>query len=155
MKWLAVAAALGSLIGCAGGSSPTAPTPPPPANVAGDYHVTLTASTACSGNLPSSTRVLNYLGIVTQNGTSLQVQLLAHVIWHTMTVTGTVAGQSINFSSFSFSETTTGGGVALVATGAANIAPDGSIAGTLNGTFQGATGSSCTAASHQIQMVRR
>ena len=157
-KWLATATAIGSLLACGGGgggSSPTAPTPLTNANIGGSYTATITASSTCSANLPSETRVLNYVANVTQTGAAVQVQLLAHVIWNTVTVSGTVSGQTINFSSFSFSEITTGGGVAMVATGTANVAADGSISGTLSGTYQTASGTSCNTGNHQIQMVKR
>ena len=158
MKWLAIAMAIGSLIACggsSGGNSPTAPTPAAPANIAGSYNATIGPSSTCSANMPLDTRVLHYVANVTQTGAAIQMQLSAHVIWNTVTVTGTVSGQTINFSSFSFSELTTGGGVALVATGTANVAGDGTITGILRGTYQAASGSSCSAANHQIQMVRR
>ena len=158
MKWLAIATTLGSLVACgggSGGSSTTAPTPAAPANIDGSYTATITASSTCSANLPSETRVLNYVANVTQTGAAVQVQLLAHVIWNSVTVTGTVSGQTVNFSSFSFSEITTANGIALAATGTANVAADGSIAGTLNGTYQTPSGSNCSAGNHQIQMVKR
>ena len=158
MKWPAIATAIGSLMACgggSGGSSPTAPTPAPPANIAGSYNVAIGASSTCSANLPVEMRVLHYVADITQTGAVVQVQLLAHVIWNNVTVTGTVSGQTINFSSFSFSEITTAGGVALVATGTANLAADGSILGTLSGTYQTPSGSNCNAGNHQIVMVKR
>ncbi len=159
MKWLAIATAIGSLMACgggSGGSSPTAPTPAPPnANIDGSYNLTITASSTCSANLPSATRVLNYVANISQTGAAVQVTLLAHVIWNTVTVSGTVSGQTITFSNFSFSEITTGGGVALGTTGTANVAADGSITGTLSGTYQTPSGTNCNAVSHQIQMVKR
>ena len=48
MRWLVIVMAIGSLMACGGGSSPTAPTPP--ANVAGDYNATL-------GRRPRGTRL--------------------------------------------------------------------------------------------------
>jgi hypothetical protein len=156
MKWLAIAIALGWLTACGSGSgrgNPTAPTPP--ANVAGSYNAAMGASSTCSANLPPDARVLHYVANIDQAGAAVQVQLLADVIWNTVTVTGTVSGQTINFSSFSFSEITTAGGVALVATGTANVAADGSITGTLNGTYQAASGTSCNAANHPIHLVKR
>jgi hypothetical protein len=77
------------------------------------------------------------------------------VIFNSATITGTVSGQTITLSTFSFSEITTGGGVALVTTGTANVAADGSITGTLSGTYQTPSGTNCNAANHQIQMVKR
>ena len=154
MKGLAMAMAIGSSMAC-GGSGPTAPTLGPPANIAGSYNATITASSTCAANLPAETRVLNYVANVAQTGTSVEVALLAHVIWNTVTVTGTVSGQTIDFSSFSFSEITTAGGVALASTGTANVGADGSITGTLSGTYQTSSGTSCNAGNHQIQMVKR
>lgn len=155
MKWPAIVIAIGSLIACSGGSSPTAPTPAPPANIAGSYNATIGASSTCSANLPPETRVLHYVANIAQTGAAVQVQLLAHVIWNTVTVNGTIAGQTINFSSFSFSEITTAGGVALVATGTASVAADGSITGTLSGTYQTPSGANCSAANHPIHLVKR
>jgi hypothetical protein len=162
MKWLAIAMAIGSLTACgdSGGSSPTAPTAAPtpaatPANVGGSYNLTITASSTCSASLPSETRVLSYIANVSQTEAAINVQLLAHVIWTTATVFGIVAGQTITFSTFSFGETTTGGGVALGTTGTANVAADGSITGSLSGAYQTTSGSNCTAANHQLQMVKR
>jgi hypothetical protein len=117
--------------------------------------LTITASSTCSANLPSATRVLNYVANISQTGAAVQVTLLAHVIWNTVTVSGTVSGQTITFSNFSFSEITTGGGVALGTTGTANVAADGSITGTLSGTYLTPSGTNCNAVSHQIQMVKR
>jgi hypothetical protein len=99
--------------------------------------------------------MLNYVADVTQSGATVQMQLLAHVIWNSVAVTGTVSGQTITFSSFSFSENDTGGGVALVATVTGNVAADGSITGTLSGTYGTPSGVSCNAGTHQIQMVKR
>ncbi len=151
MKRLAIATAIGSLMAC-GGGSPTAPTP---ANIDGSYNLTITASSTCSANLPSETRVLKYVANISQTGASFQVSLLAHVIFNTVTVSGTVSGQTITFSTFSFGEITTGGGVALATTGTANVATDGSMTGTLSGTYQTPSGTNCNAVNHQIQMVRR
>jgi hypothetical protein len=152
---LAIAMAIGSLMAC-GGSSPTAPTPPAtPANIAGSYDAAIGASSTCSANLPPDTRVLHYVANIAQTGAAVQVQLLAPVVWNTVTVNGTVSGQTINFSSFSFSEISTAGGIALVATGTANVAPDGSITGTLSGTYQTPSGASCNAANHPFHLAKR
>ncbi len=153
MKRLAIAMAIGSLVGCGGGSSPTAPTPP--ANIAGSYDLSIGASSTCSANLPIETRVLHYVANVSQIGAAFNVQLLAHVIWNSAIITGTVSGQTVTFSTFSFSENDTGGGVALATTGTANVATDGLITGTLSGTYQTPSGSSCNAANHQLHMVKR
>jgi len=164
MTWLAIAMAIGSLVGCggaSGGSNPTAPTPtaspstPTNASIGGSYNVTITASSTCSVNLPADTRVLNYVSDISQTGGSFNAQLLAHVIFNTVTITGTVSGQTVAFSTFSFSEITTAGGVALASTGTANVAADGSITGTLSGTYQTPSGASCNAANHQVRFVRR
>ena len=163
MKRLAIAVAIRSLMACSegsGGGNPTAPTPPvtnanisgSDANIGGSYNGTVTASSTCSANLPSETRVLGFTATITQTGTAAQVQLLAG--GSTVTVSGTVSGQTVNFPSFSLSGVGRGAGVALVATGGnATVAADGSIAGTLSGTYQTPAGS-CNAANHQLQMVK-
>ena len=151
-KWLAIATAVGSLTGCSGGSSPTAPTAPP-ANIAGPYSATLTAASTCAANLPFP--ILGFLATVTQTGAAVQVQLLAHAPGTPSgTVSGSVSGQTVNFPSFSLTEAM-GRGSALAASGNLNVASGGlSITGTLTGTFQTSSGSSCNAASHQLEMVK-
>ena len=146
--------AIGSVMAC-GGSSPAEPTPP--ANIAGSYNLTLTASPTCTANLPSETHMRFFIANVTQTGAAFNLDLLAHVIFNSKTITGTVSGQTITFSTFSFSETTAfeGQGVALAAKGTANVAADGSITGTLSGTYQMPSGANCNAANHQVQMVLR
>jgi hypothetical protein len=155
MKRLAIAAAIGSLMacgGCGGGSSPTAPATP--ANIAGPYGATITASSTCSANLPAAAWVLGFFATITQTGAAAQVQLVAHVAGApSATVSATVSGQTVNFPSFSLSEAM-GAGAALVASGNANVAADGSITGTLSGTYQTPSGSSCNSANHQLKMVK-
>ena len=157
MRWLAIATVIGSLIACGGGSSgssPTAPTPSaPPANIAGSYGATITASSACSANLPFP--VLGFLATITQTGAAAQVQLIAHAPGAPSgTVSGTVSGQTLNFPSFSLSEAM-GRGATLGASGNLNVASGGlSITGTLSGTFQTPSGSSCNAANHQLELVK-
>jgi hypothetical protein len=155
MNWLAIATAIGSLMacaGCSGGSSPTAPTPP--ADIGGPYSLTITASSTCSANLPAAAWELGFLATITQTGAAAQVQLIAHLPGTpSATVSGTVSGQTVTFPSFPLSETM-GGGVALVASGNANVAANGDIAGSLSGTYQTPSGSSCNATNHQLKMVK-
>ena len=155
-RLLGIATALGTLMACGmacgGAGTPTAPTN---ANIAGSYDLTITASSTCSGNLPSETRVLSYVANITQTGAAVQVTLQAHVIFNSVTITGTVSGQAITFSTFSVNEITTGDGVVLTTTGTANVAANGSISGALTGAYQAASGTTCSAGNHQIQMVKR
>ena len=151
MKRLAMATAIGSLMAFGGCGSSTAPTPP--ANVAGEYNATVTASSICSATLPAAAWVLKYPATVTQSGAAVQVKL-AHHQGSTVTVSGTVSGQTINFPSFSLGQNMTEGGVALAATGKANVGADNSIAGPLSGTYQTASGTSCNAADHQLQLKK-
>ena len=153
-KWLVIASALGTLTACDGGSSPTAPTAPP-ANIAASYAATVTASSTCSASLPIEAQALQFLANITQTGATVQVQLVAHVPGvPEVTFSGTVSGQTVNFPSFSFTQTM-GRGAALAASGNANVAANGlSITGTLNGTYQTSSGASCNAANHQIQLVK-
>jgi hypothetical protein len=161
MKWLPIVVAIVSLVACGGGcgssdaSSLTAPMPRPPANISGSYSATISASSTCATSLPTATRVLNYIANITQTGTAVQGHLLADVIWNSVTVIGTVSGETVNFSSFSLSENDTGGGIALVTTGTANVAADGSITGTLSGTYGTPSGQGCNAVNHRLQMVKR
>jgi hypothetical protein len=155
MKRLAIATALGFLTACSGDSSPTAPSAPP-ANTAGSYGTTITAASTCSANLPTETRALDFLANITQTGAVVQVQLVAHVPGvPEVTVSGTVSGQTVNFPSFSFTQTM-GRGAALAASGNATVGvgANASITGTLSGTYQTASGASCNAANHQLQMVK-
>ena len=154
MKWLAIATAIGSLACGGSGSTPTSPTAPP-SNIAGSYGATVTASSTCSANLPTETRALDFLATVTQTGAALQVQLIAHVPGvPEITFSGTVSGQTVNFPSFSFTQTM-GRGAALAASGNANVAANGlSITGTLNGAYQTSSGASCNAPNHQLQLVK-
>lgn len=153
--WLAIATAIGSLTACGGGSSPTAPTPPaPPANIAGPYDANIIASSTCSANLPSETRTLFFVATITQTGAAVQVQLVAKAPGNpSVTVSGTISGQTVNFPSFSLSETMTHG-LTLVASGNASVGANGAITGTLSGTYQTPSGSSCNAANHQLEMVK-
>lgn len=150
-KWLAIATAIGSLTACGGDSGPTAPTAP--ANIAGPYSVTLTASPTCSGNLPFP--LLGFSATITQNGGAVQIDLQAHAPGlPSGTVTGTVSGQTLNFTSFALSEPM-GRGATLTSTGNLNIASGAmKITGTLSGTFQTPSGLSCNATNHQIEMVK-
>ena len=152
MKRLAIAMAIGSVIGCTGCGSngPTAPTPP--ANIAGSYNMHINASSTCSANLPSQTRALLLVATVTQIDAAVQVQLVHHQ-GGTATLSGTVSGQTVNFPSVSFGESM-GLGATLVASGSASVGANGSLTGTLSGTYQTASGSSCNAGSHQLQMVK-
>jgi len=155
-KWLAIATAIGSLTACGGDtSSPTASTPAaPPANIAGPYGANVIASSTCSANLPTATRSLGFFATITQTGAAVQMQLVAHLPGApSATVSGTVSGQTVNFPSFSLSETM-GAGAALVASGNASVGANGSITGTLSGTYQTPSGSSCNAANHQLEMVK-
>jgi hypothetical protein len=150
MTRLFLAMAIGSFMAC-GGSGPTGTTPP--ANIAGTYNASVTASSTCAANLPSATRVLLFGAEVTQTALAAQVQLIPHG-GSAVTVAATVSGQTINFPGVAFNGTTPEGAVSVVATtGRADVAANGEIAGTLNGRFQTASGS-CTAADHQLQMRR-
>jgi hypothetical protein len=153
-KMLAIAMAIGSLTAC-GDNGPTAPTAPP-ANIAGSYDTTVTAASTCSANLPTETRALQFLSEITQAGATVQVKLIAKAPGvPELTFSGTVSGQTVNFPSFSFTQTM-GRGAALSASGNATVGSGAnpSITGTLNGTYQTSSGASCNAANHQLQMVK-
>jgi hypothetical protein len=153
-RWLAITTVIGSLVGCGDSSGPTGPTTAP-ANVAASYSATVTASSTCSANLPAETRALDFLLNMTQSGTSVQVQLIAHVPGVPETsFSGTVSGQTVTFPSFAFNQTM-GRGAALTASGNASLAANGlTMTGTLNGAYQTSSGASCNAANHQIQLVK-
>jgi hypothetical protein len=149
MKRLAIAMALGSLMAC-GGSSSTAPTPP--AEIAGSYNVNITASSSCSANLPSDARALLFVSTVTQTGAAVQMQLVAHQ-GGTATVSGTVSGQTVSFPTLSLSENM-GRGATLAGSASASVVNANRLTGTLSGTYQTSSGSSCNAANHQLEMLK-
>lgn len=152
-KWLAITTVIGSLVGCGdSGGGPTAPTVPP-ASVAGSYSLTITAASSCAANLPFP--ILGFAATVTQTGSAIQVQLIGHAPGApTGAVSGTVAGQTVNFATFPLTEAM-GRGATLAASGNASVGTGGlKITGTLNGTFQTPSGSSCNAANHQFELVK-
>ena len=154
-EWLAIAAVIGSLGACGGSasSSPTAATTSP-ANIAGSYNANIIAASACSATLPSDSRTLGFVATVTQTGTAVQVQLVAKLPGNpSVTVSGTVSGQTVSLPTFSLSETI-GRGATLVASGNATVGANGAITGILSGTYQMPSGSSCNAAAHQLEMVK-
>ena len=150
-KWLMLTPALGLLMGC--GSGPTAPAAP--ANIAGSYNVSVTASTTCSANLPAEARDLQFLANIAQTDTTVQVQLIAKAPGVPENAfSGTVSGKTVSFPNFSFTEPM-GRGAALVASGNAGVAANGlSMTGTLSGTYQTSSGASCNATNHQIQLIK-
>lgn len=155
MKWLAISAVIGSLTACGGGSGGSSPTSPtaPPANIAGQYSTTISAASTCAANLPFP--ILGFLATVTQTGAAAHVELRAHAPGAPAgTVSGTVSGQAVNFASFPLTEAM-GRGAALVASATGSVATGGlKITGTLSGTFQTSSGLSCSAANHQLEMVK-
>ena len=150
-KWLVLAPALGMLTGC--GSGPTAPAAP--ANTAGSYNVTVTASTTCSANLPAAARAPEFVANIAQSDAAVQVQLMAKVPGvPEIAFSGTVSGQTVRFPNFSFTAPM-GRGAALVASGTAGVAANGlSMTGTLSGTFQTSSGATCNATNHQLQWIK-
>jgi hypothetical protein len=83
------------------------------------------------------------------------MQLVAHAPGTpSVTVSGTVSGQTVNFPSFSLTEAM-GRGAALVASGNVNVASGGlSMTGTLSGTFQTSFGPICNSTNHQLELVK-
>ena len=146
---LLIATATGALMAC--GGSPATPTF---ASIGGSYELTITASSSCSGNLPSETRVLKYVANAS-SGPTFFVTLTGNVVWNSSAVNGTVSGQKVTFANFSFSEATTGGGITFNGTGIVDLAADGSIAGTIGGKYETPSGTTCIAGNHQIQMVKK
>ena len=150
-KCLTLALALGVVTGC--GSGPTAPVAN--ANIAGSYDATVTASAACSANLPAESRALDFLVEMAQTGTAIQVKLIAKVAGvPEVSFAGSVSGRTVSFPAFSFTAPM-GRGAALGASGSADVATNGlSINGTLNGTYQTPAGASCTATNHQLKFTK-
>ena len=149
MKRLAIAMAIGSLMACGGGSTE----PTPPADIAGSYNVHINASSSCSANLPSEARTLLFISTVTQADATVQMRLESHQ-GNVTTVSGMVSGPTVSFPTVSLSESM-GRGATLAASGSATVsAANGSLTGTLNGTYQTPSGSSCNAANHEFRMVK-
>jgi hypothetical protein len=152
-KWLAIAAAIAPMTACGGAGSPTTPTSStPPANIAGPYNANIIASASCAANLPADARAQIFAATITQTGSAVQMQLVSHQ-GGTATVSGTVSGQAVSFSSISLNETV-GHGATLVASATASVGPNGAITGTLSGTYQTPSGATCNAANHQLEMVK-
>ena len=148
MKRVALAMAVGSVMAC-GGSGPTTPSP---ANIAGTYNATVTASSTCAG-VPAAARVLVLGAEVAQTGSAASVLFNPHG-GNPVTVTGTVSGQTVSFPSLSINGSMSGAAMSIAASASnANVAASGEITAPLSGTFQGA-GASCSAGDHQLQMKR-
>ena len=156
-----LATAIGALMACDGSPTPPTPTPTPtptPANIAGSYDLTLIASSTCSQNLPPETRTLKYVANITQTGslnTLFIITLSGDVAFGEVLIAGGIVGQELKINQFSFSEKTTGGGIAMIATGTATVAANGSITGTLAGIYQTPTGATCNSTVHQIGLVKK
>ncbi len=164
--WAVLVLMVGSSMACSG-NSPTVPTPTPtptptpaptPANVAGNYDMTLIASSTCSDNLPAATRLLKYTANINQTGTlnTLFIMTLSgDVSFGEVLIAGGIDGQTLKINQFTFSEKTTGGGIAILATGTATVAANGTITGTLSGVYQTPLGASCNSTVHQIGLVKK
>ena len=159
--------AMGTMMACGSTTVPSpnpTPTPTPvptptSVNITGSWDLTLTASPTCSANLPAETRVLKYTANITQTGTLntlFIVTLTGDVVFGETSITGgIISTQELKFGAFTFSEKTTAGGIALVATGNATIAANGFITGTLSGIYQTPSGASCNSNAHQITLVKK
>ena len=150
------------LAACGGGSnsSVSGPSSPPspqgPANIAGNYTFTYTASAACAAQLPASFRARSYQAVITQSGSTIAVNLVGN--FPALVFNGAVSGSSVSFT-WAFTETVSGGflvGPAFTGTGTVSGS---TIQGTMSGTLQysplsGST-SSCVAADHQFTFAPR
>lgn len=150
----AIATAIGSMMACSSPTTPPVPPDPVPANIAGSYDLTVTASSTCSANLPADTREFKAIADITQTAGTFKANLVGHVIFVSLAVSGSVSSQTVSFSTFSLNELSIG--VVLSTTGTATVAADGSMTGTLSGTYQAAaSGVICNATNHQIKLVKR
>jgi hypothetical protein len=158
----AIAMAAAASVAC-GSSSPTTPTTPTtttptPANIAGSYDLTLAVSQTCAQNLPPAARMFKYIATITQTGTLnnlIIMTLSGDVAFGEVVISGVVSDKEFKITQFAYSEKTTGGGIALIATGSAAIAADGSMTGTLSGIFQTPAAATCNSTVHGIQLVKR
>jgi hypothetical protein len=157
----ALAAAIGASMACGSSSNytaPTTPAAPAPANIAGAYDLTLAVSQTCSQNLPPATRTLKYVANIIQTGTLntlFIMNLSGDVSFGDVIISGGITENVLKIAQFSFSEKTTGGGIAMIGTGTAVVAADGSITGTLSGIFQTPSAAACNSTAHGIQLTKR
>src|SRR6185436_7354975 len=66
--------ATGLTVSC-GGGTPSSPTAPTPANIAGAYTLVVTASSSCASSLPAAARTITYGAAITQAGSDFQTTL--------------------------------------------------------------------------------
>jgi hypothetical protein len=155
---VATAIAASTACGAADPTTPTTPVVPTPANIAGSYDLTIAASQTCSQNLPVAARTLKYVANITQTGslnTLFIMNLSGDVAFGDVIISGGITENVLKIAQFSFSEKTTGGGIAMIATGTAVVASDGSITGTLSGIFQTPSAATCNSTAHGIQLTKR
>jgi hypothetical protein len=140
---------------CACSVGPTGPTgppsPPPPDNVAGNWTLTLDASSVCS-QLPEAARHRSYTAAITQNGAEIVANLLESLDQYT--VRGTVAGNAVTVE-FSIHQSSTN--IVIEGEGQGTVTEP-MIAGRLSGTFSTQVDLDpiqCNALDHQFRLTRR
>jgi len=164
MTLLAIAAAgVLALPACGGGGSSTTPTPVPTpipdANVAGNYTLTLTASTVCT-NLADEAKATTYEASITQAGTAVAVNVVGNVGNVISTTLGTVSGNTVSLT-VSISEvraTRNFYAYAMAGTGSGSVA-GANIAGTVNGIVEFAgrnfAAVTCNATDHKFTFTKK
>ena len=108
--------------------------------------------------MPAATRTLTYGANVQQTGTfnTLFIMTLSgNVTFGNALITGGIIGQELKFGTFNISESTTGGGIAVIGNATAIVAADGTITGTISGVFQTPSGSTCASSAHQLKLVKK
>jgi hypothetical protein len=143
------------LVLCACSVSPTEPigppSPSPPDNVAGNWTLTLDASSVCS-QLPEEARHRSYTAAITQNGAQFVANLLES--FDQYSVRGTVAGNAVTVE-FSIHQNSTN--IVIEGAGQGTVTEP-TIAGNLSGTFYTQVDldpKQCNALDHRFKLTRR
>jgi len=162
MILVAIAAGVLALPACGGGGSSTnptpVPTPTPDANLAGNYTLTLTASSVCT-TLAQDAKVTTYSASITQTGTSVAVNVVGNVGNVTNTTVGTVSGNNVSLTvSISELRVQSFYGYAMAGTGSGTVA-GGNISGTVNGIVEFAgrdfAAVTCNATDHKFAFTKK
>lgn len=139
--------------------SPTSPTPTPSGttSLAGNWTVTIAASSICT-QIPATFRQRTYAATITQSGTNVAVNLAEA---QTIGFSGIVSGRTINwqFAVLTVLDTASST-IAITVNSTAQTAVSSNMSSTFPGAYDyvdfttGRT-TSCNAANHQLTFVRR
>ena len=174
MRYLATAVTvLFFSLGCGGSSStatsptpspqpPPAPTPTPPTptpapatNIAGNWTLTITASTICTpAQVPAALRRRTYSATITQSGADVVANLTGQ--FSASVVRGRVSGNTVSWFLYLL-ETVSSDilGFVNISGSAATTGSDSTMSGPLDGSYiYGGASSACSAVDHQLSFAR-